>query len=786
MNLRKIKSTISAVVYKILKKIFSYLPSKIKIIIRRIVRGPNVHEILSHPNNKIAAILARVYLPKDYSHATNIISANQSIENGDIKDWLKHLNKYFNSFNLSQIILHDNKNIIDGLHSQNSAKFHNGPLVSIILPTWNSEETIIPSINSILNQSYSNIELIVIDDCSTDETWNKIVEAAKRDTRLRIYKNSVNVGPYVSRNLGINISRGEYVTCQDADDWSHPQRIEKQVDYIEKNNVNACMCGIIRMDFSGRITRINPPGPNTMDCITRSGFVSLMIKRIYLRDKIGYWDNVRFGADSELIKRTALLNQMVIPTIFSPMIICFDNPNGLTNHPIFGHNQTNGISNYRLQYAHFFKTWHTQTTKHEKLYLPFPHRPRKFKAPKACLNDDATLNKLINNHIKDYGSLGTEKIIGDVVIITNLRFPGGNASSTIDEICFFTKNNFNVKVIHCPVDNDLGKDISPRYYPYRDIIIHHSDIATIEANVLIVRHPSVAASFSFKNLSNKIRSQSAYFVINNSIKRPNGNTVYCKYKLKKNIYAIDSKTKYLAPASPLMREEIRNIGLESEFISFTAEDWTPTFKVEMYYLEPKKKLDNPVRIGRHGRDGIEKWIGDKKLLLQVYPPSEKYNVQILGGADNARKIIGQIPKNWNVYSFGELSPKEYLNNLDVFIYYPNENLVEAFGRTIVEAMIAGVPCLIPYKFQSVFGDLAIYAKPESVEIILKRLSTKDQERIKFLTEVQKIASDKYSSESILRRITCNSDDKHSKNLINEKISKSSLQYRTELMSISND
>jgi glycosyltransferase involved in cell wall biosynthesis len=110
------------------------------------------------------------------------------------------------------------------------------PLVSIILPTYNRELYIKRAIDSVLNQTYRNIELIVIDDSSSDNTFQIISEIARKDSRVIILKNKENLGLVKNLNKGIELAKGKYVARLDDDDfWSDFKKIEKQVFFLEKN-----------------------------------------------------------------------------------------------------------------------------------------------------------------------------------------------------------------------------------------------------------------------------------------------------------------------------------------------------------------------------------------------------------------------------------------------------------------------------------------------------------------------------------------------------------------------
>lgn len=109
------------------------------------------------------------------------------------------------------------------------------PKVSVITPAYNAEKYISESVDSILNQTFNDFEIIVIDDCSTDKTWDIIQEYAVRDNRIVAVKNDENLGIAGNRNKGLGLARGKYIAWQDADDISLPTRIQKQFDFLESH-----------------------------------------------------------------------------------------------------------------------------------------------------------------------------------------------------------------------------------------------------------------------------------------------------------------------------------------------------------------------------------------------------------------------------------------------------------------------------------------------------------------------------------------------------------------------
>ena len=128
----------------------------------------------------------------------------------------------------------------------------NKSLVSVIIPCYNAEKYVEKAIRSILGQTYKNIEVLIVDDASTDTTIDIIEMLAREDCRIRLIKHQSNKQIVYTLNELINAARGEYIARMDADDISLPQRIEKQVFFLETHKDYAvCGTNLIDIDEEG-------------------------------------------------------------------------------------------------------------------------------------------------------------------------------------------------------------------------------------------------------------------------------------------------------------------------------------------------------------------------------------------------------------------------------------------------------------------------------------------------------------------------------------------------------
>jgi len=133
----------------------------------------------------------------------------------------------------------------------------NNPLISCIIPTYKRCDTLVRAINSVLNQTYSNVEVVVVNDNEPDDEYTKKLKIAllpfKDDSRVRLVLQDKHVNGAMARNVGILSSYGEYIGFLDDDDEWEPEKVEKQIQYLETHpDIDACVC-LCRTYYNGRM-----------------------------------------------------------------------------------------------------------------------------------------------------------------------------------------------------------------------------------------------------------------------------------------------------------------------------------------------------------------------------------------------------------------------------------------------------------------------------------------------------------------------------------------------------
>ncbi len=140
-------------------------------------------------------------------------------------------------------------------------------LVSVIMPSYNTAEYISESIASVRKQTYTDWELIIVDDCSADNT-DEIVKPFLSDKRIKYIKNETNSGAAVSRNRALREAKGKWIAFLDSDDLWHPEKLEKQISFMKKNDYHFSYTNYIEIDETTNPNGRSVTGPKK---VTRHG-----------------------------------------------------------------------------------------------------------------------------------------------------------------------------------------------------------------------------------------------------------------------------------------------------------------------------------------------------------------------------------------------------------------------------------------------------------------------------------------------------------------------------------
>ncbi|ENH96582.1 hypothetical protein J416_10131 [Gracilibacillus halophilus YIM-C55.5] len=632
-----------------------------------------------------------------------------------ISDRLKWINKVYDYYQLEQVQLNDinQESAYDQLTvrtNESGIPHADQAKVTVIVPVYNATDGITTALDSIRSQTWTNLEILVVDDCSQDDTQAIVKDYEHIDDRIKLLQTPENSGAYVARNIALQQASGEFVTINDADDWSHPRKIEVQANHLLTNHsIIGNTSQQARATEKLNMYRRGKPGLYLF-----SNMSSFMFRRETVMNEIGYWDCVRFGGDSEFIKRikTVFGEDQVHQLETGPLSFQRQSESSLTGNSSFGF--PGFFMGARKEYLEAQVYYHKT---HQNLYYEFPQNKRPFAAPEPMLP----------------GRIKNQRRHFDVILVSDFRLDGGSTLSNVEEIIAQKKYGYKTGIVQMArYDYPPKKKINPRVRELIDgeqvqMLVYGEQVS---CDVLIVRYPPLL-QVKQKYVPD-IQAKDIRLIINQPPKSAYGLDGDIRYDLTtidKHMKDYFGSSGTWHPIGPLIRDALQDYHAEEiRDKPLSDHNWLNIIDLQDWKKEIFEHNRNTevIKIGRHSRDSKVKWPEDKETLLSIFPETDRYEVHVLGGAKTPKQVIGYIPDNWRVYQFGELTPQDFLKQLDVFIYFTHSDWVESFGRVIIEAMAIGVPVILPHVYEPLFEDAAFYATPATVEDTIEHIMNNQQ------------------------------------------------------------
>ncbi|MEE3026278.1 MAG: glycosyltransferase [Pseudomonadota bacterium] len=279
---------------------------------------------------------------------------------------LVSLNRLFKVNGLSQVTLHNGSSPLDSLCASrpktkliaSAFSLLKPTIVSVVVPCYNAEKTIATCLKSLKSQTWPNLEIIAVDDGSTDNSLIELTRLKAEIGGLKVVSNKSNHGAYATRNLGISLAKGDFLTVMDADDWAHPQKIEKQViPLLFNRGLKGTVSHWVRCTEDLKFSRLRAGN----SWVHRN--VSSLLVRKDVVATLGGWDEVKVNADTEFYERClAKFGQTAIKEVMPDIPLSF----GRTHSSSLTQNtETHLVTQYggvRKQYMDFARAWHNNSS----------------------------------------------------------------------------------------------------------------------------------------------------------------------------------------------------------------------------------------------------------------------------------------------------------------------------------------------------------------------------------------------------------------------------------------
>lgn len=615
---------------------------------------------------------------------------------GPSENWLNLINEGYKNYGLSLVSIDlesEESDLLDKLHVE-ASPIHDGPLVSVMMPTYNGSRWIRTAVNSVLNQTWQNIELIIVDDYSDISHWNHIQDLAREDKRISIFRLESNQGAYRARNLAFSKARGEYVTVHDDDDWSHPQKIETQVRHLLDNTDEVGnMSYQARIDENYQFLRIND-NPQ----FNQRNYSSIMMRRDLVK-QVGGWDDINRAADAEFHDRIRVLTQRSIVGVETfPLSFMRARSGSLTSGEI----QRGALDFARQTFGLLYGSWHKQLKEiklEDQIPADIDPTQRHYVVP---------ANMLPGNRNVKYN-------VFDVIFITDFRFPGGNSSLMASELAAGAAAGLNIAIaqLDSPIlraNHVFNEQVHDVIRQYAIPVLTLTD--NVETQLLVVRNPSVLQYA--ERLRPNIQASRVIIVANSAPIGSNGSN-YC-YEIGDCVVSaarMFGSEPIVFPESPQTRALLEAITPEIEYAN---SNWPGFIKPQDYKVIRNVDPTRQPIVGRHSRDHPLKWPESCEDIRSVYVQPAAYETRILGGADSIRSVLDlEAEDGVKVLPFGSVPPAAFLETVDFWVYQHNSALTESFGMSIIEAMASGAVVILPRYMQKLFQDAALYADPQDVK-----------------------------------------------------------------------
>ncbi|MEV6298625.1 glycosyltransferase family A protein [Actinoplanes sp. NPDC051861] len=560
-----------------------------------------------------------------------------------------------------------------------------GERVSVVVTSFRPGPGLLTAIRSITAQSWPDLEIIVVDDASGADYDTVLAAAADLDPRVRVIRLDANGGTYAARNAGLAAARGEYVTFQDSDDWSHPRRIELQLrPLLDKPGVVASVSEGISVTDQLVMTR---PGIRR----GRVNVSSLLFRREAVTGRIGWFDEVRKAADSEYVERIrASFGFKSVRRVAEALALIRLSEGSLSRAEIRAH----WMHPARTAYISAYRCWHA-TTRPLHRERAAGHRP--FVAPA---------------HL----SGGTPAGAYDVVVAADWRFLTGSQRSALAEIDALRRAGHSVAILHLEALRSVHKHRRPLSPAVQRLINEGRldqvlETDEVEAGVLLVRQPEVL-QFAPED-GCRVRPRRVLVVADRAPARQDGTD------RRYTVAAATTAAVRLFGVEPLWCPQDAAVRAALTGAELTTYD-LPAVAEPQDVARPLPDPRGPAVVGTDLCDAGE-WPGDLAEVLAVPRRCRDADVRLRLPESPLRP--DRLPASWLVYEASDVDPRTFAAQLDFYLHFPAEQTAELVSRPALEAAATGCVVLVPERLADAFGGAAVPCRPADVPAVVRRFQS---------------------------------------------------------------
>lgn len=581
----------------------------------------------------------------------------------------------------------------DGLGSDRLATVNAPALITVVMSSYRRGEELVTAVKSILAQTWSNLEIIVVDDCSGSDYDDILNRVAKLDDRIRVLRQETNQGTYMARNRALEVAQGEFVTFQDDDDWSHPQRLERQVaPMLADPTVHSTLSYAIQSDddlvfrHASRRTRLMNSS-------------SLMFRRRDLR-QLGGFDTVRKAGDTEFIRRlrTAVPGrQILIPDTLAFVRLTGGSLSRTDFKPGWNHPT-------RSEYAEAADWWHRSIRVGSSARISEGNQSRTFPAPQRFLSVDAVENA-------EY----------DVVVAADFSTPLIVAGMGWELLSAAIHSGERVGVL--PLDDPYRLEASGRTRITDEVrrLLNAGVISRVfpeedsACGLLVVDDPAIL----------EVSDQTPWGIKAGAVH------VLCGSEPveinRQSYWSHRDATQFLANVLPgvdiswVATNDVARHGLRGSGLDVADPILSQSVTLsKLGQATAARGAGIPV-VGRIGSRAATGWLASPEALLEVYPEDCSLDVRILGDVIPMADVPEEEQPRWLRYGLPDVSLDNFLKQLDVYVHASQASPTAMEQRVMTRAVGLGRPIVLVGAGSSPVDIAAVRCEPGSVVSVVTGL-----------------------------------------------------------------
>lgn len=659
--------------------------------------------------------------PEDPNYRIGLVNYFYRI--GDLDGQIAAINTLYGQTRLAPIKVLDRERPFLTLTAAEPLKpVEDGPKVSVLMSCYNSAEFLELAVRSMQEQTWRNLEIVITDDNSTDNSLEILHRLAAADPRIVVIANKENYGTYGNRNRMLEICMGDFVTVHDSDDWSHPQMIEHQMRHLLRHpdvRLNSTLMCRVSLDLK---FHIRPSRHGLEYChMNYPGF----LMRTEDVKALGGWDPIMANADAEFERR--------VKEVFGTEAFSIVNPQ--TSYSFFLVHE-NSLTQQKLMNLRSL-TFGSRNEYHRQSEFWMAQRRAEAKETGKSLDPFSLSGRVSRTHPFPSPNgllvprLKREVLEYDVLIVSDLFLLGGTRSCNVNYIKMLHSMGRKVALFNWPRgDLRFSTDIHPTYRQMaqdglveivtwedsvkaKSVIVHHPPLADVDLD----KYPTVETG-RISVLINQLPFQTTER--ERSFYKPAEVTA----RLSRAFNC--TNVEWIA-ISPLTQEYMREFGDE---IRLREEIWYPPIFVEpgTVTVTPAERFARMQAqrpgLARHSRDHWTKWPNSQERAQTMYMAARAKRFSILGGGKTiSARLPDGVPDSWTIHPYDSITVPDLLNGSDLYLNFNNEIYIEEFGRNVMEALVFGLPVITEPVFARTFGDAVLIADKSGPEPLVERLST---------------------------------------------------------------